>query len=344
MAYIDQTVLLAYQHDGVAEQERFASRFGLRAAIMQETPKLPFLTPRLKNYLRSVQGRTVRLPAIKKDSITVATVMSYNLPLNLPETDYSTLTLNTIMATFGLYKEDFENQHVAYDEVKRNRIKECDEAMALALEALILTHLSTYKTQVWSGAEASMGFVFDAGLDTLQVSKDAQMDDSMFANIQTQAAYNNWNADGALFVSNPLAGFIYNRMMQLGAGNAKNLMFQTLPQRFESLRVTNTAGVLWTGYLIENGSIGLAPNFTLPFRESKEVQGGQFDISAGSMPMLGDQVGLYEERGVKATSANSNMSYVDKYAFVYNFFLLKKYNSNYATQVSNILKIDGSKT
>ena len=68
MAYIDQTVLLAYQHDGVAEQERFASRFGLRAAIMQETPKLPFLTPRLKNYLRSVQGRTVRLPAIKKDS------------------------------------------------------------------------------------------------------------------------------------------------------------------------------------------------------------------------------------------------------------------------------------
>ena len=39
---------------------------------------------------------------------------------------------------------------------------ECDEAMALALEALINTHLSTYKTQVWNGDDVTRGFNFNA--------------------------------------------------------------------------------------------------------------------------------------------------------------------------------------
>lgn len=340
--YIDQTILLAYQHDGAAEQERFATEFGLRAAIMQETAKLPWLTPNLKAYLNKVQGRTVRIPAIKKGSISAATVMSYNLPLNLPETDYTALTMNTLMVSFGMYPEDFENQHVSADEIKRNRIMECDEALALAFEALVNTHLSTYKTQVWSGATEG-NFIFDEPTDTLQVSLDGQMDDTMFAYIKTLAAYNNWRADGAVFVANPLSGHVYDRIAQYGAGNYKNMLAQGLPQKFTSLRVTNTTGMKWSGYLLENGSIGVVPNYTLPFRMSKEIQVGKFDISAAALPMLGDRVGLYEELGTQATSSNGNMSWVDKYAMVYSCFLLTKYNSDRTTQVGNILKIDGAK-
>lgn len=341
--YIDQTVLLAYQHDGAAEQERFATEFGLRAAIMADTPRLSWLTPRLKAYLREIQGRDARVPAIKKDSISAVTTMSYNLPLNLPETDYTTLSLVTLMVSFGLYPEDFVNQQVSYDETKRNRIMECDEALALALEGYINTHLSTYKTQVFDGTDVYDEFNFNAATDTLEVSKDGQLDDTMFATIKTLAAYNNWRADGAFFIANPLCGKVYDRIAQYGPGNQKNLLAQALPEKYGSLRVTNTAGMAWSGYLVERGSIGIAPNYTLPFRTAKEVQGGQFDISAGALPMLGDRVGLYEELGVKASSANGNMSWVDKYAYIYSFFLLKKYNSDYTTQVSNILKIDGKK-
>lgn len=347
MAYIDQTVLLAYQSDEAAEQERFATNFGLRAAIMQDTDRLPFLSSRLRAHLNKVQTRDTRIPAIKKGSISAATVASYNLPLNLPETDYTTVTLNTLMVSFGMYPEDFENQHVSADEIKRNRIMECDEALALAFEALVNTHLSTYKTQVWSGAAASDGltnYLFNTGTDTLEVALDGQLDDTMFATIKTLAAYNNWRADDAYFVANPLSGVVYDRIAQYGAGNYKNLLAQGLPQKFTSLRVGNTSGMRWSGYLIERGSIGVVPNYTLPFRIAKDVQGGQFDISAMPMPMLGDRVGLYEELGAKASSANGNMSWVDKYAYIYSFFLLKRYNSDYSTYVSNILKIDGKKT
>lgn len=341
--YLDQTALLAYQSAEKAEEERFASRFGLRAAIMQDTNNIPWLTDKLKAYLRQVQTRDVRIPAIKKDSITAATVASYNLPLNLPETDYTTLTLNTLMVSFGIYPEDYENQHVSMQQILANRYRECDEALVLAFEALVNTHLSTYKTQVWNGDDASEGFTFDEAIDTLEVSLAASKDDTLFSMLQTLANYNNWNGDTAYLVANPLVGVMYNKIAQYGAGNSKNLLAQNLPQKFESSRVTNTTDARWTGYLVERGSIGVAPNYTLPFRTQKEVMGGKFDISDQPLPMLGDRVGLYVEEGAKASSINGNMSWVDKYAMVYSFFLLKNYNSSPSTQVGNILKIDALK-
>lgn len=342
--YIDQTELLAYQSAERAEEERFASRFGLRSAIMADTERLPWLTPKLKDHLASVEGRDTRIPAIKKGSISTTTVMSYDLPLNLPETDYSTLTLNTLMVSFGIYPEDYENQHVSKEQIMMNRYKECDEALALDFEALIYSHLNDNKTAVWGGDEASEGFVFDEDSDTLQVSLAASKDDTLYSNLRTMADYNNWNGDDAYMVDNPLAGVMYNKIRQYGAGNDKNLMAQELPVRYTSRRVTNTSGMRWSGFFVERGSIGVVPNFTLPFRIAKSVQGGKFDISDRPLPMLGANVGLYAEEGAKASSVNSNMSWVDKYAFIYSFFLLKNYNSDTTSQVGNILKIDAKKS
>jgi hypothetical protein len=336
------TVLLAYQHDGVAEEERFASQFGLRASIIQETGKLPFLDGKLKSHLRTVQTRDTRIPAIVKGSISPVTTMSYNLELNLPETDYTTVTLNTLMVSYGMYPEDWVNQHVSPEQIERNRVKECDEALALAFEALVYTHYNTYKTQVWSGANATLGYDFDNASKNLQVSWDAQSKSTMFSHLQTMGEYNNWGAQTPIFVANPLAGFLYNVVAQSGVNNAVNLNnSQSFPQKFTSNRVSITSGMGWSGFLIESGSVGVAQNFTLPFQIAKQVQGGKFGISDGVMPMLGMPVGVYAEEGIKASSQNGNMSWVDKRAFIVSFFLLKKYNSAPTTTVTNILKIDG---
>ena len=336
------TVLLAYQHDGVAEEERFASQFGLRASIIQETGKLPLLDGKLKSHLRTVQGRDTRIPAIVKGSISPVTTMSYNLELNLPETDYSTVTLNTLMVSYGMYPEDWVNQHVSAEQIERNRIKECDEALALAFEALVYTHYNTYKTQTWSGANATLGFSFDTVSKNLVANWDAQSKSTMFSHIMTMAEYNNWSMGSMpIFVANPLAGHLYNVVAQNGANNAVNLGVQPFPQKFTSNRVSITDGMGWSGFLLESDSVGVAQNFTLPFQIAKQVQGGKFGISDGVLPMLGMPVGVYAEEGVKASSQNGNMSWVDKRAFIVSFFLLKKYNSAPTTTVTNILKIDG---
>jgi len=337
-----QTVLLAYQSMEPAEQERFATRFGLSSAFRYETERIPWLTQKLRLHLNKVQGRDTRIPAIKKGSISPVTAASYNLQLNLPETAYSTVTLVTLMVSWGIFPEDWENQHIDKEQILANRVKECDEALALAYEAYLYTHLNTYRTKVWTD-DSDLGFSFDAAADILQVSKDAQFNDSFFANLATLARVNNWNSDTASFITNPAAGHMYNRMAQLGAANAMNLQFQQLPLRFESLRVTNTAGYRWSGFLCEAGAVGVVENYTLPFRIAKEVMGGKFEISPVALPMLGHKVGLYEELGAKASSQNGAMSWVDKYAMIHSFFLLKNYNSDDTTRVSNIVRIDGSK-
>ena len=59
-----------------------------------------------------------------------------------------------------------------------------------------------------------------------------------------------------------------------------------------------------------------------------------------ALPMLGQKVSLYENME-QSGSKNGAMSWKEEYAFIHSFFLLKKYNSNTATQVGNILKING---
>jgi hypothetical protein len=228
---------------------------------------------------------------------------------------------------------------VSVESIKANRIKECDEAMALAYEALIAAYLNTNKTAKWEGYETEMGFSFADSI--LTASKEAQKD-AFFANLRTQAAANNWNADQAILIANPLIGHVLNEILKYGANNDKNLAFQILPQIFTSNRVTNTTDMRFSAYMIEPGSIGSVANYKLPFREAKVVGTAKWDISNMAMPMLGDKVGLYEEVE-KASSANGAMSWVEKYGFVYSFFFLKKYNSDTVNQVGNILKIDGAK-
>lgn len=342
--YIDETQVLRYQHQNSVEQERFASMFGLRSAFMQETSKLPWLTPDLVAKLNKVQGQTVSVPAIKKDTITTASVMSYDVPLNLPETAYTSLTMVNLSVGYGMYPEDHENGTVSREVIEQNRIKECDEALAKALENLLDTHLDTYKSAVWDGADSDMGYSFDTGDDVLEISKDAQFNQSMFAELQTMANINNWDGDNAIFVANHGAGFIYNKIAQLGAGNAKNLQFQNLPQAFFSSRVTNSSSDdRWTGYLVEPGSVGIVPNYTLPFRQQKQgIPGTAYGITAGALPMLGDRVMMLQQQQ-QASSRNGNVSWVESTAFFYNFFLLKKYNSAPTTTVGNILKMDAKK-
>jgi hypothetical protein len=337
---IDQTALLDYQATAAVEQERFDSLFGLIRAINQETPKMPYLTPELQAILNKIEGRSVRIPAIKKGAITVATAESFNIPLNTAETAYSTLSLVTLFAGFGIFPEDYENNMISVDAIKANRMRECDEALAKAYEDLIDAFLNTNKTLVWDGADPAFnGFDFDSGI--LSVTKDAQKD-VVFANLRTMAAANNWSADNAILIANPLIGSVVNEINKYGSTNEKNMQFQMIPQMFLSNRVTNSTDVRWTSYYVESGSVGSVLNYKLPFRMGKKVGEAEWGISNLPLPMLGSQVGLYQEME-KASSANGAMSWVEKYGFVHSFFFLKKYNSDTATYVNPILKIDGLK-
>jgi hypothetical protein len=268
--------------------------------------------------------------------------MSYDIPFNLPETDYTSLSLVTLAVGYAMFPEDFENDSIDASIIEQNRIQECDEAMAKALEDLLDTHLNTYKSQNWTD-DPDLGLTFNADNDVLEVSKAAQFDDSLFAHLRTLADVNDWDGENAKLIANPMVGVVYNKIAQLGAANNKNLQFQAIPQTFMSNRVTNSTDARWSGYLVENGSVGIVPNYTLPFRTREDrVPGSMYDISAVPLPRLGDRVMLYKEYS-KATSKNSNVSWKELNGMFYNFFLLKKYNSSYSTQVSNILKIDGLK-
>lgn len=344
MSYIDQTLINDYQHR-VVENELRVPRYGLIDLIKAQTPQMPFVNSELQNaILNYASGNSLKVPALKEDTIVTSTSESFTIPANLSESAMTTLSLTTIFAGFAIYPETFANNIVSKDEYFLNKMNEVDKAMAKKLEEYINTHLATYKTATWAGADAVTGHSFNSTSDALEISLAAQ-NDVMFADIVAQAARNDWSEDMLAMVMNPSGQHVLNQYMKYGSTNEKNLQWQGMPDIYKSNRVSITSAKRWTGYLLEPGAIGLLPNIKPAFQQRATVGEAKWDVSDGAMPQLGHRVMLYENKekvdatGIGSYGDHAIMSWKEEYGFIFRFALLKRYHTD--GTVGYILKVDG---
>ncbi|MFW6370550.1 MAG: hypothetical protein ACOC10_05015 [Bacteroidota bacterium] len=194
MSYIDQTLINNYQHS-VVENELRVPTYGLIDLFKAQTPRLPFMNSQLMQAVENyASGNSLQVPALKETTITTATSESFTIPANLSESEMTTLTLTTIFAGFAIYPSTFANNVIGRSEYMMSKMQEVDKAMAKKLEEYLNTHLNTYKTAVWAGADAISGYSFNKDTDALEIDISAQ-GDVMFADIVAMAARNDWSED-----------------------------------------------------------------------------------------------------------------------------------------------------
>lgn len=346
MTYIIDTLLAKYQ-DKVFQKEIRIPNYGLIKTFKEQTPQLPYLTPALADHIKKLESRTTELPAFKEQTIITSSSESYIIPSNLSESAVQSISLVTIFAGFRQYPELFVNNLASKEADFMKRLEEVSKAMALRLEQYQDSHLDTNKSQVWNGTTQA-GYTFNAGTDTLEVTL-AQQKDRMWDFIKTMAAQNNWSEDMLTMAATYGVNYTLSEYAKYKTFNEKDLITQDIPEINNSNRVSLTSGKRWTGYLLEPGAVGLLPNYTLPFRESKNIKGSQFGISSMELPGLGYQVGTYvNEEKVDASgiasgiNSDAKMSWYEEYGFIFKFALLNRYNSDPTSRVSHVLKIDGN--
>jgi hypothetical protein len=346
MAGIDQTLIVDYQHS-VTEQEMRNSKYGLIDAAKKHTKELPFMNPELeKKVAEYASGNAIEIPALSEDVITVASTESFDIPVNGSTSAITSLSFTTLFTGFSLFPAEYDNNVITIDQVRSQKIAQCDKAMGNALEDNLDTWLNTYKTQVWAGAEAGIsgGIEFDTVNDVLKVPL-ADQKDIFFANLMAMAQRNDWS-DNVDLVANPNVIMMLSEYMKYGAANEKNLMFQALPNLFLSNRVTNETGKRGSAYLLEPGAFGILPNYKSDFRNRTTVGEAKWDITNAPLPRLGFNTMLYENKvavnaaNVGTYSSHAIMSHKLEYGFIFRYALLKRYNSSATTRVGNILKIN----
>ena len=229
-------------------------------------------------------------------------------------------------------------------------------AVGNTVEGILSTQLEARKTQILgSTVEVSQGdgtFTFDAGTDTLNVTKAAQKE-TMFYNMQALLEAN--ELPGSYRIVTNRAGLAVQRAeaAKYGSNNDKNLQalgFLDSTRIHETGNLTAGGGEVFNGYFLRDGSVGVYENFPYDFRNGTEISGRKWSISDVELPHVKMRANIYtnsqatDATALISTGTDSNliMSHFEEMAIWVRFYVVYRYNSDLATRANDIVKIVGT--
>lgn len=355
MTYLDNTLLNDFQARE-ATNEKFDANYGMLDLAKDSTAAVDYVPPSVQEMLStSSNARNAKIPVLKDQTVTVSTTPGFsNIPVNLGETDTYYFTAYDVFSGFRYFPASFAENQVDkqwyFDNVLRNVLKAC----ATTIDDIVETNLEARKTQVLNyTTQISQGdgtFTFDAGTDTLQISKAAQKD-TMFYNLQQLMVANQLGGNYRL-VTSP-AGMVINDVesMKYKMNNSKDLSWQQafMPdgRRYISDQISTSAN--FNGFYVKDGDIGLYENFPYDFRNGTEVAGKKWSISDVELPYTRMRANVFvNNEATDATALVSpgsrtdlKMTVFQEMALWFRFYVVYRYNSSLSTRQNGVVKLLG---
>lgn len=343
MAYIDPTVLTAFQQRDPVQGEIRTTNYGLIKAFKESTPNYP-ISAEARAVLEKAQDIAISIPAIPDNAITTASSESFTIPANLNTSETKTATFYTLFAGFHVYNAMFKDNMIARESYIMDRMKQIDKGMATAKTSTLLTIIDGQKTQSLPNNPVSNdGITYAASTLTCTLAAQQQR---IFQNLNVIAEDNGLEKP-KIFAVSPGIQVLQNFNDMYGAANTIDLQNQGfIPSIHADNRITNT--VRWTGYLMENDAFGVYDNFKWDFVNRTTVGSAKWDVSAQPLPLLGSNVMIYYETDkADATSLMTNtstwqMTTVEKYGFIHRYAVLTPYNSAIGSKVNPVIKVVGA--
>jgi hypothetical protein len=356
MAYINATLWNDLQGSNVSNDKRF-SQLGYVDLAADSTPFVDYILPSQVAALSTLSSlRAQKIPVIVDQSVTVTTTPGFPfIPANLETTDEYSFVAYDVFSGFRHYPATYANNAVDSDAAREIKMKNIAYACGQQMESIVSTILEARKTQVLGATtQVSQGdgtFVFDAGTDTLTVSKAAQKE-TMFFNLQALMAAN--ELPGNYRIVTNRAGLAVQKAEQLkySVANTKDLsalgMFP-MDHMYESANVSAGSDV-FSGFLVRDGAIGIYPNFPHDFVSGTKIAGREWSISDMELPFCRLRANIYVNREAtdatalitSGTDSNTIMTHFEEMAIWLRFYVVYRYNSSLSTRANDIVKIVGS--
>ena len=341
MAYLMDTVLNAYQSK-LAQTEIKTGVHGVIPFVKEQTP-FAQVDPDTINAIKSANGRTVDISAIKETDITVASAFSYDLASHRSETAKTSVTIYQLWTSFFFNEFDFANNAVGATQYLSNKLLEVDNALAEKKAEILLGILNTRRTQVFNDAGKPTGVQFNTTPDALTIAL-AQESDPWFDYIQSFMVQNKLSGQYSA-VATPSLGITLAKHKLYSTYNDKNLMGQAFPKIFMDNKLSPTAGSNATLFFARNGAIASYDSIPVEFERGASVPGTQFYVGAQELAMTGQKPLVVEidERynGTGLTGRPTDpMTLHKRIGMGVSFAAVTSYNSDITTKVNDILKVE----
>ena len=354
MSFLNATLLNDLQSDQATNEKRF-SPLGVIDSVKASTASANYIPPSVRASLSSLSSlRNAEIPVIKDQTISVVTTPGFEyIPSNLPESDKYWFQPYDVFSGMRHYPAANDNNMIDSEYQSREVMKNVLYAMGNTVEGILLTNLDARKTQVLGSTEqvsATTGdYTFNATPDILEVKKVAQ-EETMFYSLEALMAAN--EVAGNYRIVTNRAGLARQKAeaLKYGAANDKNLQalnFFGADRMYESGNITSS--VKFDGYMFRDGAIGVIENFPSDFRNGTQINGKSWSVSDMDLPFVNMRANIYtDSQATNATSlitsgtdSNLIMTSFEEMAIWVRFYVVYRYNSDLATRVNDIVKVQG---
>ncbi len=355
MAYLDATMWLDFQDTNATNEKRFAE-LGIVDLVKDSTPFADYISPQAKEKLsESSSLRDVQIPVMINQTPIVLTTPGFAfIPANLEQTAEYAFIAYDVFSGFRHYPASYGNNTIQSDWARSEKMKNIAYQMGITIEGILSTVLEARKTQVLDyTVQVSQGdgtFTFNAGTDTLEVSKAAQKE-TMFYNLEMLLGANELPGQYAIVTSRGGLAVQKSEALKYGADNSKNLQalpFLPMDRLHESGNITPGSNV-FNGFFVRDGAIGLFENYPYDFRAGTQFAGKEWSVSDVEIPFTRMRANIYtnveatEATALTAVGVDSNlkMTHFEEMAIWQRFYVVYRYNSDLTTRANDIVKISG---
>jgi hypothetical protein len=356
--YLDATMWLDIQNTDATNEKRFAE-LGVIDIVKNSTPFVDYISPSAREQLSQISSlRDVQIPVMVDQQVVVVRTPGFAfIPANLETTDQYAFVAYDVFSGMRHYPASYGNNVIDSDWARTQKMKNIAYACANEIEGILVTNLEARKTQALTyTTQVSQGdgtFTFNAGTDTLEVSKAAQKE-TMFYNLEMLLGANELPGSYAIVTSRGGMAVQKSEALKYGRANEKNLQalpFFPMERIHESGNITPGSNV-FNGFLVRDGAIGMFENYPWDFRNGTEFAGKKWSISDTELPFNRLRANIYTN--IQATDAtalvsagtdtNLVMTHFEEMAIWFRFYVVYRYNSNLATRANDIVKISGMTT
>lgn len=354
MANLDATMWLDFQDVNATNEKRF-SQLGVLDLAKDSTQFVDYLSPSAKQKLNESSSlRSVQIPVIKDQTVTVTSSPGFTIPANQEESAQYAFVAYDVFSGFRHAPALYGNNTIDSDYALAEKMKNVAYAMGKSIEAVLVTALEARKTQALGfTTQVSQGdgtFAFNATTDTLEISKAAQKE-TMFFNFDSLMEANELGGAYRFVTSRGGLAVQKSELAKYGASNDKNLQalnFPTIEKLYESGTIAPASNV-FNGFAVREGAVGLVENYPWDFRNGTEFAGKKWSVSDIELPFTRMRANIYtNNEATNATSlvgsgtdSNLIMSHFQEMAIWNRFYVVYRYNSDIANRPNDIVKIAG---
>lgn len=316
-------------------------RLGNNAAFEQrKTDSARWVSEEILQQARQSFSTGIQVPVFDYTAMPITNTRTLTIPDNQNTTRMVAVNMQTYTTGFTLGKaSSFTNYKDYQDELNRN-FKRMIKAFGDTFEDLCIADLDAAKTQVSTGLNGEYVFAADA----ITVPRAARGE--FFAAIEPIMENEDFEGPFDIVANNNAKVDNLTEIAEFGQQNERNKAYQLDGKDFYfSRRITPAVGFGATGYIIQQGTLGLVTRVERDAYGNIKSDKAGVEFGTVTLPGLGIQAGLMYTESLAdlsgrngAASADHTRGVQEGWSFSVDIGLLNQYVTDPATRASGILK------